>query len=111
MIHLELMNKKNQNHIISVSLVAFIIFSVDLFLHPNTSYAATLIGSISNEAGANGLEYNPSNEDIYFSYGTTTGFVAAIDSSTNILYSISEIGANPGAIEYNPSNEDLYIAE
>jgi hypothetical protein len=102
------MNKKNQNQIISLSLVAFIILSFDLILHPNTSSAATLIGSISNsnDEGANGLEYNPSNDGIYFSYGGSEGFVAAIDSSSNILYSITEVGANPGNIEYNPSNED-----
>ena len=55
-----------------------------------------------------GLEFNPSNNDMYVASWPHT--VSVIDSTTNKITDNILVGNNPRSLEYNPSNENIYVS-
>jgi YVTN family beta-propeller protein len=57
---------------------------------------------------AYGLEFNPSNHDIYVASWPHT--VSVIDSTTNKIIDKILVGNNPRSFEYNSANENIYVS-
>lgn len=55
-----------------------------------------------------GLEFNPSNNDMYVV--SRPNIVSVIDSTTNKITDTIVVGNNPHSLEYNPANENIYVS-
>jgi YVTN family beta-propeller protein len=92
------------------TIIVFFILSISI-IKVEKSFADSLVANLALSKGL-AVDYNPSNNSIYFAYESTVGvqrgYVAVIDSSSNIPYATIEVGDSPVALEFNPNN-NMYV--
>jgi YVTN family beta-propeller protein len=74
-------------------------------------WADSLIATLEVGQTPLGIQYNPSNDDIYVG-NRDSDSVSVIDSSTNTVIDTIQVGDSPRDYSpiFNPSNNDMYVA-